>query len=65
MLEVLQKASQAVRVTWKTDELDKENEEHVPAAGQTACYSLLLQWTAMELMLYAFRESLVRAAYQP
>ena len=34
VLEVLQKASQAVRVTWKTDDLDKENEEPMPAAGE-------------------------------
>ena len=33
VLEVLHKASQAVKVTWKTDELDKENKDPMPASG--------------------------------
>ena len=33
VLEVLRRASQAVKVTWKTDELDKENKDPMPAAG--------------------------------
>ena len=41
MLEVLQKASQAVKVTWRTDDLDKENDEPVPAAGERAIRDLL------------------------
>ena len=34
MLEVLQRASQAVKVTWKSDEQDKENEDPLPASGE-------------------------------
>ena len=33
VLDVLHKASQAVNVTWKTDELDKENKDPMPASG--------------------------------
>ena len=33
VLEVLHKASQAVKVTWKADELDKENKDPMPASG--------------------------------
>jgi len=38
VLEVLQKASQTLKVTWKTDDLDKENENSLPAAGNTYSY---------------------------
>ena len=43
VLEVLRKASQAVKVTWKTDELDKENKDPMPASGaqtvpHTGCF---------------------------
>ena len=34
MLEVLQRASQAVKVTWKSDDQDKENEDPLPASGE-------------------------------
>ena len=39
VLEVLHKASQAVKVTWKTDELDKENTDPMPASGAQRAHS--------------------------
>ncbi len=36
VLEVLQRASQAVKVTWKSDDQDKENEEPLAASGEQA-----------------------------
>ena len=38
VLEVLQKASQTLKVTWKTDDLDKENGNPLPAAGDIYRY---------------------------
>ena len=37
VLEVLQRASQAVKVTWMSDDQDKENKDPLPASGEHTC----------------------------
>ena len=47
---MLQKASQAVKVTWQTDDLDKENNEPLPAGGESVSHTPLTQLDAVSLM---------------
>lgn len=61
VLEVLQKASQAVKVTWQTDDLDKENSKPLPAAGESASPTLPSQPDPVS-SIAAFHSAIVRLA---